>query len=278
MSLRRSWLRSLPLYGSVVAVCALVIFPIYWMFTTSLAPANKLREFPPVFFPEDPQWGIYGQILTERPLLLWLGNSAFAAVTATVLSLAVSVLAAYSLSRFRVRGGHSLGLFILVSKMLPATLLVIPLFAIFRQVGLIGSLWSIVLAHSTLIIPFSTWMLKGYFDSIPRELDQAAMIDGCGPVSALFKVVLPVATPGLAATALYGFVLSWADYVFARTFLTSEQTAWTANVGIATLKGEYITGWNEVMAAAMLTAVPIIFIYLFLERYLVGGLTAGAEK
>jgi multiple sugar transport system permease protein len=276
--MRRSLGWTVLLYAAVIGACAIVMFPIYWMFTTALSPATKLRSFPPVFFPDEPQWQVFGDILAERPLLLWLGNSTFAAVMATVLSLSVSVLAAYSLSRYRVRGGPSLGLFILVSKMLPATLLVIPLFAIFREVGLIGSLWSIILAHSTLIIPFSTWMLKGYFDSIPRELEQAAMIDGCGPMSALFRVVLPVATPGLAATALYGFVLSWADYVFARTFLTAEQTAWTANVGIATLKGEYITGWNEVMAAAMLTALPIIAIYLFLERYLVGGLTAGAEK
>jgi multiple sugar transport system permease protein len=276
--MRRSLPWTILLYAAVIGACAIVMFPIYWMFTTSLSPATQLRSFPPVFFPAEPQWQVFGKILSERPLLLWLGNSTFAAVAATLLSLSVSVLAAYSLSRYRVRGGPSLGLFILVSKMLPATLLVIPLFAIFREVGLIGSLWSIVLAHATLIVPFSTWMLKGYFDSIPRELEQAAMIDGCGPMSALFRVVLPVATPGLAATALYGFVLSWADYVFARTFLTAEQTAWTANVGIATLKGEYITGWNEVMAAAMLTALPIIAIYLFLERYLVGGLTAGAEK
>jgi len=276
--MRRSLPWTILLYAAVIGACVIVMFPIYWMFTTSLSPATQLRSFPPVFFPHEPQWQVFGKILSERPLLLWLGNSTFAAVAATLLSLSVSVLAAYSLSRYRVRGGPSLGLFILVSKMLPATLLVIPLFAIFREVGLIGSLWSIILAHATLIVPFSTWMLKGYFDSIPRELEQAAMIDGCGPMSALFRVVLPVATPGLAATALYGFVLSWADYVFARTFLTAEQTAWTANVGIATLKGEYITGWNEVMAAAMLTALPIIAIYLFLERYLVGGLTAGAEK
>ncbi len=260
------------------AFCALVMFPIYWMLMTSLAPASQLHSFPPVFLPRHPNWQVYWQMLTEQPLLLWLSNSMLAAAAAVAISLSVSVLAAYSLSRFRLRGGQSLGLFILMSKMLPATLLVIPLFAIFREIGLIGSLWSIILAHSTLIIPFSTWMLKGYFDTIPTELEQAAMIDGCSPLGALWRVVLPVARPGIAATALYGVVLSWADYAFARTFLTSEQSAWTANVGIATLKGEYMTSWNEVMAASMLTALPIILIYLFLERFLVGGLTAGAGK
>lgn len=276
--MHRSPLHTVALYLLVFGFCALVVFPIYWMFVSSLSPANELRAFPPVFLPADPNWGIYLQLLTERPLLRWLGNSALAAAAAVAISLSVSVLAAYSLSRFKVRGGHALGLFILVSKMLPATLLVIPLFAIFREMGLIGSLWSIILAHSTLIVPFSTWMLKGYFDTIPTELEQAAMIDGCSPLGALWRVVLPAAAPGIAATALYGVVLSWADYAFARTFLTSEQTAWTANVGIATLKGEHFTAWNEIMAASMLTALPIIAIYLFLERYLVGGLTAGAVK
>ena len=190
----------------------------------------------------------------------------------------VSVLAGYSLSRFRVRGGQSLGLFILTAKMLPATLLVIPLFGIFRMTGLIGSLWSIIFAHATLIIPFTTWMLKGYFDTIPRELEQAAMVDGCSPLGALFRVILPVSAPGLAATALYGFVLSWSDYAYARTFLTNAQDNWTANLGITTMKGEYISNWSDISAAAILVALPILLIYLFLERYLVGGLTAGSDK
>jgi multiple sugar transport system permease protein len=276
--MRRSPLHSFALYVGIFGFCALVFFPIYWMAVSSLTPADSLRAFPPVFWPPAPNWGVYRQMLTERPLLLWLANSTLVAAAAVALSLSVSIFAAYSLSRFRVRGAHTLGMWILVSKMLPATLLVIPLFAIFREIGLIGSLWSLILAHATLIVPFSTWMLKGYFDTIPSELEQAALIDGCSPIGALFRIVLPAASPGIAATALYGVVLSWADYAFARTFLTSAKSAWTANVGIATLKGEHLTSWNEVMAASMLAAIPIILIYLFLERYLVGGLTAGAVK
>jgi multiple sugar transport system permease protein len=192
--------------------------------------------------------------------------------------MSVSVMAAYALSRFKVRGGKPLGLFILTAKMLPATLLVIPLFVIFRTLGLVGSIWSIVIAHATLTVPFTTWMLKGYFDTIPRELEQAAMVDGCSPVGALVRVILPVSTPGLAAAALYGFILSWSDYAFARTFLANEPAKWTANLGVAALKGEYVIDWNQIFAASILVALPIVAIYLFLERYLVGGLTAGAEK
>jgi multiple sugar transport system permease protein len=276
--MKRTTSQSIALYAGVIAVCAFLLFPIYWLFVTALATSAELTQLPPTFWPENPQWETFSKVWAERPIPLWLINSTLAAAGSVALSMFVSVLAGYSLSRFSVRGGHSLGLFILTAKMLPATLLVIPLFSIFRSVGLIGSLWSLVIAHSTLIIPFTTWMMKGYFDTIPRELEQAAMVDGCSPLSAMVRVILPIATPGLAATALYAFVLSWADYAYARTFLTSEQGSWTANLGITTMKGEYVTDWNEIAAAAVFIAVPILVIYLFLERYLVGGLTAGAEK
>ncbi|AZO79367.1 MULTISPECIES: carbohydrate ABC transporter permease [unclassified Bosea (in: a-proteobacteria)] len=276
--MRRKTTRHALLYAGVALTCAILVFPIYWLVVTALSEPSQLRQLPPSFWPAEPRWGVFGQIMAERPILLWLGNSALAAIGAVTISMIVSVLAGYSLSRFRVRGGQSLGLFILTAKMLPATLLVIPLFGIFRNLELIGSLWSIILAHATLIIPFTTWMLKGYFDTIPRELEQAAMVDGCSPLGALVRVILPVSAPGLAATALYGFVLSWSDYAYARTFLTNAQGNWTANLGITTMKGEYISNWSDISAASILVALPILAIYLFLERYLVGGLTAGAEK
>ncbi|CAN7382718.1 multiple sugar transport system permease protein [Bosea sp. OK403] len=276
--MKRNRLDSVLLYATAILTCALLVFPIYWLVVTALSEPDQLRQLPPKFWPDQPRWGVFAQILAERPILQWLGNSALAAIGAVTLSMTVSVLAGYSLSRFKVRGGQSLGLFILTAKMLPATLLVIPLFGIFRQLELIGSLWSIILAHATLIIPFTTWMLKGYFDTIPRELEQAAMVDGCSPLGAMVRVILPVSAPGLAATALYGFVLSWSDYAYARTFLTNAQTNWTANLGITTMKGEYVSNWSDISAASILVALPILLIYLFLERYLVGGLTAGSDK
>lgn len=276
--MRRRPLDSVILYTGLVLTCAVLVFPVYWLVVTALSEPDLLRQLPPRFWPAQPRWGVFGEIMAQRPILLWLGNSALAAIGAVAISMVVSVLAGYSLSRFRVRGGQSLGLFILTAKMLPATLLVIPLFGIFRNLELIGSLWSIILAHATLIIPFTTWMLKGYFDTIPRELEQAAMVDGCSPLGAMVRVILPVSAPGLAATALYGFVLSWSDYAYARTFLTNAQGNWTANLGITTMKGEYISNWSDISAASILVALPILAIYLFLERYLVGGLTAGAEK
>lgn len=266
------------LFITLLVALGVILFPIYWLFVTALSTTLELSALPPSFWPADPDWQIFQKVWSERPIALWLFNSTSVALGSVILSMVVSVLAGYALSRFSVRGGQSLGLFILTAKMLPATLLVIPLFAVFRSLGMIGSLWTLILAHSTLIIPFTTWMLKGYFDTIPRELEQAAMVDGCTPLGAMWRVVLPVSAPGLAATALYAFVLSWADYAYARTFLVNAQDNWTANLGIATMRGEYTTDWNEISSAAVFVAIPIMLIYLFLERYLVGGLTAGAEK
>ncbi|MCO5732195.1 carbohydrate ABC transporter permease [Rhizobium sp. SSA_523] len=275
---KRSPLAGIALYTTVIGVCVILLFPIYWMFLTALSPRTQLRVYPPNFLPRDPQWTVFSDLLASQPFGLWMWNTILIAVATMILSLTVGVLAAYALSRHRLRGGQALGLFILTSKMLPATLLVIPLFAIFKSVGLVGSLWSVVIAQATLIVPFATWMLKGYFDTIPPELEQAALVDGCSPLGALIRVVLPVASPGLAATALYAFVISWSDFLYARTFLTTSESQWTLNVGIATLKGEFVTDWNTIMAASLMAAVPIIGVYLFLERYLVGGLSAGSEK
>ncbi|MBB3595063.1 multiple sugar transport system permease protein [Rhizobium sp. BK529] len=276
--MRRTFFQSLALYTTVVFTVVMILFPIYWLIVTALSTTDELYRLPPTFWPQDAQWGIFARVWAAKPILLWLWNSMLAAFGSVGLSMLVSVSAGYALSRYSMRGGATMGLFILTAKMLPATLLVIPLFSIFSSFGLVGSLWTLVLAHSTMIIPFAVWMLKGYFDTIPRELEQAAMVDGCSPVGAMVRVVLPIATPGLAATALYAFVLSWADYAYARTFLVNSPDNWTANLGITTMQGEYVTYWNDIAAASIFIALPIIVIYLFLERYLVGGLTAGAEK
>ena len=274
----RSRTETVILYAVVITVIIVLVFPLYWMFNTSLAPATQLRRFPPVFVQPEPTLAAYQAIFAERPIGVWLRNSAVVALASTALSMFVSILAGYSISRIRARGSQAIGLFFLMSRMLPSTLIIIPLFVSFRQLQLIGDLRSLVLAHATFITPFAVWMLKGYFDTIPAELEDAAMIDGCTPLTALLRVVLPLSAPGLAATTLYGFVLSWNDFVFARTFLVANQKAWTVNVGVASLKGEYLTEWNEIMAGSLIAMLPIVLAYLFLERYLVSGLTAGSTK
>ncbi|MDE0591568.1 carbohydrate ABC transporter permease [Halocynthiibacter sp. C4] len=275
---KRKTLNSVALYGTLITLGCIFLFPVYWMILTSLSKSTELRSFPPRFIPKDPQWGTFSQLLAEHPFDVWFMNSLKIAIAVLIISLTVSVLAAYALSRFRLKGGQGMGLFILTAKMLPGTLIIIPFFVIFRSMGLIGSLWSVIIAQATMIIPFATWMLKGYFDTIPVELEQAAIVDGCSPIGTIFRIVLPVSAPGLAATSLYSFVLSWSDFLFARTFVVTSESLWTLNLGISSFKGEWITDWNIVMAASLMASLPIIVVFLFLERYMVGGLAAGAEK
>lgn len=276
--MKRSPLAIAGLYGAVIVLCAALLFPIYWMLNTALSPSNQLRVYPPTFFPANPQWDVFSKILANQPFGLWVFNTLAISFATMIISLSVSILAAFALSRHRLRGGTGLGLFILTAKMLPGTLLVIPLFAIFKALGLIGSPWSVVISLSTTIVPFATWMLKGYFDTIPIELEHAALVDGCSPLATIVRIVLPVAAPGVAATALYSFVISWSDFLFGRTFLSTSESSWTVSMGIASMKGEFSTDWNVIMASSLMASIPIIIIFLFLERYLVGGLAAGAEK
>lgn len=276
--MRQSILGQAGIYIAVICAVLVLLFPIYWMVMTALSPVNQLRSFPPIFWSENPQWDVFSTLLANQPFGLWLRNTLLIAVATMVLALSVSILAAYALSRYRLRGGTTFGLFILTSKMLPATLLVIPFFAIFRSMGLVGSLWAVIITQSTLIIPFCTWMLKGYFDTIPEELEHAALVDGCSPLGTVWRIVLPVAAPGLAATALYAFVISWSDFLFSRTFLQTSESKWTLNMGIAAMKGEFVTDWNVIMAASLMASFPILLVFLFLERFLVGGLAAGSEK
>jgi multiple sugar transport system permease protein len=219
----------------------------------------------------------YIEIFTERPMLQWLQNSAFVVLIVTIISLCVCTFAGYSLSRYKRRGTIALGWLMLGSRMLPTTLLVIPLFIVMKKLGLLNTLYSVALADLVFIIPFSVWMLKGYFDSIPRDLEEAAWIDGASRVDALIRVIMPLAAPGIAATLLYGAILSWDEFVFARTFINGNQT-WTVTLGLAGFKGEYVTYWNDLMAASLIGTIPIMLIFLFMERYLISGLTAGSVK
>jgi multiple sugar transport system permease protein len=260
------------------AACGLLVFPLWWMLVTAVAAPGDIRSYPPVFLPLAPNLQAFHAVLFERPMLRWLGNSLAIAAISTGFTMVLSVLAGYALSRFTSRVARGAGMTILLAKMIPTTLLVIPLYVMFRDLGLAATLLSAALSHCTVTIPFAIWMLKAYFDSVPRELEEAAMIDGCNPLATLWRVVLPVSLPGLGATALYAFILSWNEFAFARTLLISRPENWTVTIGIASIGGEYIVSWNEIMAAAAIVALPVVAVFLWLERYLVVGLTAGAGK
>lgn len=266
------------MYLLILLAVVILAFPLYWMTVTSLTSRSALLENVKVL-PKLANMTIanFRTIIDAHPIFQWFRNSIFVTVLSTVAAILVSTMAAYSMSRFSYKSTNFLGFFLLVVRMLPETLLVVPLYMMFTNMRLINNYASLIISNITFIIPFSTWMMKGYFDSIPVTLEEAARIDGCSRIGAVRRVIVPLATPGIAATATYSAILGWSEFLFARTFITKPEK-WTITVGISSLMGEYTIIWGEVMAAAAISILPIALVFIFLEKYMVAGVTAGAVK
>lgn len=264
-------------WGGMCVLLAVTVFPFYWMVNTSLKPQSEIFQSPPTFFSFSWTLDAYGRVLATRAVGRYFWNSAVISVGATLLAVGLSALAAYGFSRFRMRWERPLILLLLFTQMLPGTLLIIPYFQLMAKLGLINTYTALILAYVSFALPFSTWMLVGFFRSIPLELDEAAMVDGCGRLKAFWRVILPLSLPGLIAVGIFTFLLAWNAYVFALV-LTTDPKMFPLSVGIANMMGEYQVLWNEMMAAAVLATLPVFILYGFLERYLVQGITAGAVK
>jgi multiple sugar transport system permease protein len=263
----------------VALLTAVLLFPLYWMAVTALVPTAQVLSRDPALVPALSDMSLRAFIVafTRKPLATWLGNSLLVTLGATTLSLVISALAGYSLSRFRTRAQEWTGLTLLLTKMLPGSLIVIPFFIMASTFHLIDSLFVLMLANAAVGVPFATWLLKGFFDGIPRELEQAAMIDGCGHLTAFAYIIVPLARPGLAACAIYLAILAWSDFVFART-LINDQARWTVTTGLVSFIGEHAIDWPALMAAGVLTMVPMAVLFVLLEPFLVSGLTTGSQR
>ncbi|MBX3538485.1 MAG: carbohydrate ABC transporter permease [Chelatococcus sp.] len=261
----------------ILAALAVTLFPFYWMVNTSLKPGPEVFQSPPTFFSSNWSFEAYRVVFETRPIGRYLLNSLVVSVGATALSVVLSALAAYGFTRFFVRGAAAFVLFLLFTKMLPETLLIIPYFQIMASLGLVDTYLALILAYSSFALPFSVWMLIGFFRTIPRDIDEAAIIDGASRLQTFFKVILPLARPGLVAVALFTFIIAWNSYVWALV-LTTDANMFVVSVGIANLVGEYRVQWNELMAASVIAALPVMVLYGFLNRHLVSAITAGAVK
>ena len=262
-----------------VLTVAFVLSPIYWMLVTSVLPSSiVLSRHPPLVPPlERISLDAFIEVFRRRPVLIWVMNSTLVAVGSTALSLVIALLAGYSLSRFTTRAQRVAGAALLLTKMLPGSLIVIPFFVMFTTAHLIDTRFALILANVSVGVPFATWMMKGFFDTLPRELEQAAAIDGCSPLQALWYVILPLARPGLAACAIYLMIVAWSEFVFARTLVTKSDL-WTVTVGLQSFVGEYLVDWPALMAAGVVSLAPMLVLFLLLEPFLVSGLTSGAVK
>jgi len=262
-----------------LALVAVVLFPIYWMLVTSLLPSSiVLSRRPPLVPPLDAvSFAAYAEVFRRRPVLTWMTNSAIVVAGSTLVSLTIATLAGYSLSRFHTPAQRIAGATLLLSKMLPGSLVVVPFFVMFTTLHLTDSLAGLVLANVSVGVPFATWMMKGFFDTLPRELEQAAKIDGCNELQALWLVILPLARPGLAACGIYLAIVAWSEFVFART-LVAKPDHWLVTVGLQSFVGEYLVEWPALMAAGIVSLLPMLALFLLLEPFLVSGLTSGAVK
>ena len=262
-----------------VVLVAIVLFPVYWMLVTSLLPSSiVLSRQPPLLPPLDAvSFAAYAEVFQRRPVLAWMTNSAIVVAGSTVVSLTVATLAGYSLSRFHTPAQRVAAATLLLSKMLPGSLVVVPFFVMFTTLHLTDSLAGLIAANVSVGVPFATWMMKGFFDTLPRELEQAAKIDGCNELQALWFVILPLARPGLAACGIYLAIVAWSEFVFARTLVTKPAN-WLVTVGLQSFVGEYLVEWPALMAAGIVSLLPMFVLFVLLEPFLVSGLTSGAVK
>jgi multiple sugar transport system permease protein len=260
----------------VLLIIAFALAPYAWMVLTSIKPQAELSVWPVQYLPRSATLDHYRELISRTSFSINLLNSLIIATGAAALGLGVSIPAAYAFSRFRFRGRRALMTGFLVINMFPIVLLIIPLFVMMRRLGLLDTFMGVILGHSTFAIPFAIWMLTSYFNAIPKDLDEAAEIDGASRLQAIRLVILPLLAPGVVTAGLYIFITSWNEYLFA--MMLSGQAVRTVTVALQLFIGEFTIQWGLLTAGGTLIALPVTILFLFVQRRLVGGLTAGAVK
>jgi multiple sugar transport system permease protein len=272
--------RTVVAYATASPFVVFALFPFVWMLMTSLKTNNELYDLAqnPFLVRQGVTWDHYRFLFERTAFPLWLRNSAVVAVTSTAASVVLSILGAYALARLRFRGAEAVATAIFAVYLVPTTLLFIPLARVVQVLGLSNSLWALIVTYPAFIVPFATWMLTAYLSSIPRELEDSALVDGCSRAAALWHVVLPVARPGIVTAALFAFTLAWGEFIYALTFIsTTNLKTVTAGVVVNLIRGD-VFFWGSLMAGALVASLPAVVLFsLFLDHY-VSGLTAGAVK
>ena len=278
MSRRRVW-RAAPRAVGVYLLATLfavgAAFPLYWMVVAALQPGKELFSYPPRLLPQLAEMGVFGRLFATQPMLLWLGNTVVIAASVALLSVSLAVWAAYALSRFRFRGRRGIQFVLLLTQMLPSTVLIVPLFILFRRLHLLNTRSAIVLAQAALVAPIAVWIIKAFMDTIPREIEEAALMDGCSRVEVLRHVTLPLAAPSVVASFAMCFFEAWNIFVYSLTF-APDRELWVSAVGLASWIGELTTPVEVMMSGAVVFTIPSIVVFLALQQRLVGGLSAGA--
>lgn len=270
-------LRGLVVFVCLLAATCVAVFPVYWMLVTAMQSDADLFRTTPSFLPNLDRLGVFERVFTERPVGLWMLNSLIVSSGAAVASILLSLTSAYALSRFRFSGKGTFGFVLVFTQMVPTVLLMVPLFILFANAQLLNTHVALILVNTAFITPITIWILKGYYDAIPIELEEAAMVDGCTRVGALGRVVLPLARPAVVACLVIAFFEAWNEFGFAVTFV-QDQDLWVTSVGLASWIGWLTVSTDVMMAGAIVFALPSLLFFLFLQRFLVTGLGAGAVR
>jgi ABC-type glycerol-3-phosphate transport system permease component len=273
----RWWLKRGWMYVVMAAISVFALFPVYWVLITSLKPRREIYTRTPDLWPSDPQWDQYPRVLGEGHVGRALLNSLIVASATTVICLAVGAMAAYALARFRLPLRRALLMLVLMTQMFPLVVLVIPLFVMMRKSNLLGTYWSLIITYLAFTVPLAIWVMRSFILAIPEELEHAARIDGATRLGAMVRVVLPLAAPGLAVTAVLSFLEGWKEFLLALTFLNDEQRK-TVPVVLQSFVGRGDVDWGAVMATSVLYTLPVALVFVLARKHLMTARTGGAVK
>lgn len=265
--------RSIALHATLIAACTVAVFPVLWVVLTSLKPGSAWQSALDL----DVSLANYTQVLSETKLLRWFANSIAIAGLTTLASLFLAATAGYALSRMRFPGHRPLMTGFLVTQMFPVAILIVPVYNIMAALHLLNTYGGLVLAYCTVAVPFCAWMLKGYFDTISPEIDEAGRMDGLTPFGTFWRLILPLARPGLAVTGFYSFLTAWGEVAYATTFMVGEDN-YTLAVGMQQFVGQFKAEWGLLTAASVLITIPVGAVFFLAQKHLVTGLTAGGSK
>jgi len=264
-------------YSVLLVFVAVTLFPIWQIVNISLRPGDQLLSTSLELIPSNATFQNYVKLFTERDFLHWLWNSTLVSLSVTLTGIVLASMAGYGFSRFEFVGKKAGLLSLLTTQMFPATMLLLPMYIMLIRLGLINSYLGVVIVYSATALPFCIWTMKGYYDTIPTSLEEAARIDGCSPFGAFYRVILPLAAPALVITALFSFMTAWSEYIVAAQVLQDTQL-WTLPLGLKSFESSMSTEWGLYGAASLVVMIPVVILFLSLSRWLVSGLTLGSVK
>lgn len=273
----KSIIKTVLIHLALIACVVICVYPLLRIFSTSLRPGDKLFSTSLAIIPDGASFKSYIEVLKNTYFLRWLWNSLIITLATSFIGVSLASTAAYAFSRFKFPGNKAILTLLLCSQMIPAGMLILPMFLMIMKLGLINTYLGMIIAYSVTSLPFSIWILKGYYDTVPRSLEESALVDGTNEFGAFYKIVLPLSTPALAIAFLFNFTSAWNEYLVARVIL-ADSAKYTWTLGLFELQGQFNTQWGMFAAGSILVTIPVLLVFLYSSKWLISGLTLGSVK